>query len=63
MTTTLNITKDTTSEEVDGFMDELTYQCYHFNRDISPDTTPEQWSKIFANVDLLEQRYQKEGIV
>ena len=60
MTTTLNITENTADKEIHGFIDELTYSCYKYNRDRSPDITPEQWGKIFANANILEQKYQQE---
>ncbi len=41
-------------------VDELTYTCYKYNRERSPDITPERWGRIFADVELLEQRYQSE---
>ncbi len=43
-------------------VDEATYICYRYNRLRSPEITPDAkgWGRIFANVDLLEQRYQEE---
>lgn len=38
----------------------MVYRCYKYNRDRSPDITPEQWKVVFDNVDLMELRYQKE---
>ncbi len=42
------------------FIDELTYQCYVYNRLRSPDIKPEQWAGIFNNVEALEKRFQTE---
>ena len=39
---------------------EATYTCYRYNRNRSPDVTPEQWGRIFPNVELLEQQYREE---
>ena len=41
-------------------INDATYTCYRFNRTRSPNITPEQWGKIFPNIELLEQQYQKE---
>ncbi len=41
-------------------LDELTYANYKFNRQRSPDITPEQWSKIYRNVGALEARFQAD---
>lgn len=46
-----------TAEEL---IDELTYSCYRFNREESPNVTPEQWAAIFRNVRAMEARYQRE---
>ncbi len=57
MTLELNVTENTTNKEIHGFIDELTYICYKYNRQRSPDISPERWGKIFANVNTLEHRY------
>lgn len=41
-------------------IDNLTYSCYRYNRQRSPDVTPKQWSCIFNNVELMEAKYQNE---
>ena len=41
-------------------VNELTYTSYKFNRQRSPDLTPDQWTKVYPNVDRLEARYQQE---
>ncbi len=52
-------------EERENLISEMAYACYKFNRQRSPDVSPERWSKIFSHTDLLEERYQGElkGIV
>ena len=32
----------------EDIIDHLTYSNYAFNRDISPNITPEQWAKLFG---------------
>ncbi len=56
----LTVTKNTTDKEKGGFIDELTYTSYKFNRDRSPEIAPEQWRCIFPDVDKLERRYKQE---
>ena len=41
-------------------VDEITYNSYFHNRRLSPDVPLSEWSKIFENVDQLEERYQEE---
>lgn len=41
-------------------IDHLTFASYRFNRDRSPEVAPEQWGRIFAGVEKLEARYQRE---
>ena len=41
-------------------MDELTYANYKHNRGRAPEIPPERWKKIYANVDAMEARYQRE---
>jgi hypothetical protein len=60
MTAKINITEQTTTQEIKGFIDELTYSCYKYNRERSPDITPERWGCVFSNINLLELRYQYE---
>ncbi len=55
---TIELSLDEAINHYPKLVDELTYICYKYNRERSPDITPDQWGKIFANVDLLEQRYQ-----
>lgn len=49
--------KKTPSEIVD----ELTYRNYAWNRTISSEITPEQWSNVYGDVAAMEARYQDEG--
>ena len=47
-----------TPEDIVG---DLTYRSYAYNRDRSPDITPEQWKTVFGpKVDIMERRYQQE---
>ncbi len=40
---------------------ELDYICYKYNRERTPEVTPDRWKLIFGNrVDILEPRYQAE---
>jgi len=48
--------------EINDVIDELTYRSYRFNRDSSPDVTPEKWGLVFGNVPEMEARYQREKI-
>lgn len=41
-------------------INELSYACYKFNRERSPDVTPEQWSKVIPDALIMEKRFQKE---
>ncbi len=54
------MTIELTLDKYPSLVDECTYICYRYNRERSPDITPEQWGKIFANVEMLEQRYYGE---
>jgi hypothetical protein len=36
------------------------YVSYKFNRDRSPDITPEGWQSVFGDTRLMEVRYQRE---
>lgn len=46
----------TTSE----LISELTYSCYRYNRDRSPEITPEGWARVFPTGPELERRYQED---
>lgn len=39
---------------------EAVYQSYKYNRERKPEITPEEWKRIFANVDEMERRFQIE---
>ena len=41
-------------------IDELSYSCYKYNREQSPDITPEQWATTLPNVGEMEKRFQEE---
>ena len=49
-----------TQQNLWDIVDALTYRNYVYNRQRSPDITPEQWGKIYKNVEALEAKYQKE---
>ena len=46
----------------EDIIDHLTYSNYAFNRDISPNVTPEQWAKLFGveQTKAMEHHYQYE---
>lgn len=50
----------TTTTSVLAVIDALTFASYRFNRDRSPEIAPERWGRIFAGVEALEARYQRE---
>ncbi len=41
-------------------IDFLIYASYRFNRNHSPEISPELWATVFINADKLEALYQKE---
>ena len=41
-------------------LSDLNYTCYRFNRNRSPNISPEGWSKIFPKWNELEDAYQHE---
>lgn len=47
-------------EKFDDLVGSLTYSCYRFNRERSPDITPEKWGSIFKDVEKMEVLYQAE---
>ena len=56
----MEITLDEAINNYPKLIGELTYSCYKYNREIAPNTTPEQWKRIFSNVDTMEKRLQDE---
>jgi len=47
--------------EPDDVVDYLTYINYAFNREITPDVSPERWANIYGpKAEAMERRYQKE---
>ena len=40
------------------FIERLTFACYVYNREKSPEIQPRAWKEIFGNVDAMEERYQ-----
>jgi len=47
--------------EAKQIINEAIYLNYVFNRKNSPPITPEQWGKIYPNVEELERRYISEN--
>lgn len=43
-----------------ALLDSLHYMSYRHNRKISPEITPEMWSRIFGPTEAMEARFQKE---
>ena len=42
-------------------VDELTYRSYAFNRQRSPEITPERWEKVFGpSAARMEEKFQNE---
>lgn len=46
---------------LDKMLDDANYSAYKFNKEHSPNITPEQWGWIFPDAKELEERYQKEA--
>ncbi len=46
--------------DLHNIVDELTYRCYAYNRQRTPQYPPEQWKCVFGNVDAMEKRFQAE---
>jgi len=45
-------------------IDELTYTNYKYNRDRSPEITPEQWKVVYGGrITKMEARYQHEKLM
>jgi len=43
---------------------DLMYEAYAWNRDRTPDITPERWKKILGpEVDLMEAKYQADKAI
>jgi NAD-dependent DNA ligase len=47
-------------KEYGKLVKEATYINYKYNRERSPDVTPEEWGKVFQKATELEARYQEE---
>ncbi len=46
---------------MESLASELVYRNYRHNREQSPNTSPQQWVKVFgAQVEQLEERYQMD---
>ena len=56
----MEITLDEAVSNYGNLLASTSYTCYKFNRDRSPDITPEQWGKILPNVPEMEKLYQLE---
>jgi hypothetical protein len=45
----------------DDIVSDLTFLNYAYNRDRSPEITPERWAKVYGpNTETMEMRYQRE---
>jgi hypothetical protein len=53
-------TMTTTKQTYGAVIDHLTYCCYRYNRQISPEVSPERWGLLFSNWEAMEARYQSE---
>ena len=52
---------DVTRDDPTAVVGDLIYVAYRFNRNRSPDVTPEQWARVFfPGAAALEARYQAE---
>lgn len=45
------------------FIDELTYQNYAANRTYAPHVPPERWGRLYKNVKEMEARYLAEQAI
>ncbi len=50
-------------EEITSLIDNLTYSSYKVNRGYSPETTPEQWARIYGDTSAMEKRFQNEKLL
>ena len=44
------------------FVEELSYRAYVYNRQHTPEITPERWGRLFPHWEGLEARYQREHV-
>lgn len=52
---------DLEKESVPSIIADLTYANYKHNRTISPNTTPQQWVKVYGPKALeMEKRFEQE---
>lgn len=47
--------------EYKTLVSESLYICYKYNRQRSPDITPEKWKCVFGNIEIMEERFQEEN--
>lgn len=59
-TVIIDLSNGITKQDCNSIVDELTYRNYRWNRLQNPDITPEQWSTILNNVEVMELRFQSE---
>jgi hypothetical protein len=53
--------RDNLNGDPRSIVDELTFQNYKHNRTITPETTPEQWAKVYGQKTAeMELRFQAE---
>jgi hypothetical protein len=53
----IDLTKPFSPENI---VQDAIYMSYRYNRDRSPDITPEGWQSVFGDTRLMEVRYQRE---
>lgn len=57
---TIEVTLDEATNNYPNLIGEMTYISYKYNRERSPNITPEQWRCVFDNTEAMEERYQRE---
>ncbi len=53
----IDITQGINEQVAARFIDELTYRCYVYNRQRSPEIPPEDWVLVFPTAYEMEARY------
>ncbi len=49
------------TDAINNLIDDLIYNNYVYNRQRTPDITPEQWKVVYGDTTKYEQRYQATG--
>lgn len=60
MTQVIDLSNGQIPANLPDMMVNLAYVNYKYNREHSPQITPEKWAMLFPHADLLEQRLQAE---